>query len=63
MGHGCMDTKQYIILNEEKINKRFWKFEEKFRLIGVRYGSSLKIIALNDSCREDFRWLMRSMES
>ena len=62
-GHGCMENKQYFVLNEEELDKRFWSAEEKLRLIGIRSGSAVKIIVVNDCCREDYRQLRESMES
>ena len=58
-----MDNKQYYVLNEDTNEKRFWPAEEMQRLIGVRSGGSVKIIVLNDCCREDYRDLMISMET
>ena len=62
-GHGCMDDKQYYVLNEDTNEKRFWPAEEMQRLIGRRSGGSVKIIVLNDCCRENYRELMKSMET
>ena len=58
-----MANKQYFVLNENKLNERFWPAEEKLRLIGVRSGSRVKIIVVNDCCREDYLPLRISMES
>ena len=62
-GHGCMSNKQFFVLNEEKLEKRFWPAEERLRLIGVKSGSKVKIIVVNDCCREDYMELRKSMES
>ena len=58
-----MANKQYFVLNENKLIERFWPAEEKLRLIGVRSGSRVKIIVVNDCCREDYLPLRISMES
>ena len=62
-GHGCMSNKQFFVLNEEKLEKRFWPAEEKLRLIGVKSGCKVKIIVVNDCCREDYLELRKSMET
>ena len=62
-GHGCMETKQYFVLNEDELNKRFWSAEDKFEKIGIKSGSAVKIIVVNDCCREDYRKLRESMET
>ena len=33
-GHGCMQKRQYFVLNEDNVEKSFWPAEEKLRLIG-----------------------------
>ena len=33
-GHGCADSKQYFVLNENDIDKIFWPIQEKLRQIG-----------------------------
>ena len=33
-----MDNKQYFVLNEDKLENRFWKAEENFRCIGKKVG-------------------------
>ena len=53
-GHGCMKKKQYIVLNEDDIDKIFWPSEENLRVIGRMCGPSVKIFAVNDCCREDY---------
>ena len=58
-----MANKQYFVLNEENLEDRFWPAEEKLRLIGVRSGSKVKIIVVNDCCREDYLELRKSMET
>ena len=62
-GHGCMDTEQYYVLNEETVDKIFWPAEKRQRDIGEKCGSSVKIIVLNDCCRENFTKLVKKMES
>ena len=62
-GHGCMGNKQYFVLNENSIEKVFWPAEERLRLIGVRSGAAVKIIVVNDCCREDYHELMKAMET
>ena len=29
-GHGCADTKRYLVLNEDTLEKVFWPAEQKF---------------------------------
>ena len=52
-GHGSMEKDQYIVLNEDDIDKIFWPVEKELRLLGTQCGSSVKIFAINDCCRED----------
>ena len=53
-GHGCLDNKQMIVLNEKEIKKIFWPAEEKFKLILSRSGSNCKLMVVFDCCREDY---------
>ena len=58
-----MGNKQYFVLNEQKLAERFWPAEEKLRLIGVKSGNRVKIVVVNDCCREDYSALRLRMES
>ena len=58
-----MDNEQYYVLNESTVDKIFWPAEMKQRHIGKKCGSSVKIIVLNDCCRENYTELMKRMES
>ena len=60
-GHGCSDKKQHYVLNEDKVENIFWSSEENFRLIGTRCGGSVKILVVNDCCREDYNNLKERM--
>ena len=48
-----MEKDQYIVLNEDDIDKIFWPVEKELRLLGTQCGSSVKIFAINDCCRKD----------
>ena len=51
-GHGCATHEQYFLLNEDKVEKIFWPFEEKLRKLGELGGSNVKVVAVYDICRE-----------
>ena len=53
-GHGCLGSKQQIVLNETEVEKIFWPAESKIKLILKRSGSICKTIVVFDCCREDF---------
>ena len=54
-GPGCVDNKQYYVLNEDTVDKCFWKAEEKLRTLTVMAGTSLKMFVVFDTCREDIK--------
>ena len=58
-----MENQQYVVLNEDDIEKIFWPAEEKLRLLGRQCGPSLKIFAVNDCCREDYLNLRKNLET
>ena len=53
-GHGCSDNRQYVLLNENDIDKIFWAAEAETKTLLKRCGSSCKAIVIFDCCREDY---------
>ena len=51
-GHGCADTNQYFVLNEDNMDKVFWPAERKLMKLAQKCGVPLKIIVVYDICRE-----------
>ena len=51
-GHGCSDSKQYFVLNEDDISKVFWPAEKKLLSLASSCGASLKVLVIYDICRE-----------
>ena len=47
-----MDHRQYFLMNERDISKIFWPAETNLRKIGTIGGSSVKVMAIYDICRE-----------
>ena len=50
-GHGCDDSKQWFILNEQDVKSCFWPAESKIRTIGKSCLGPCKIFAVYDCCR------------
>ena len=52
-GHGCIETEQVFVLNEEDMeNKAFWKAERKLLDFSKECGNGLKLFVVYDTCRE-----------
>ena len=51
-GHGCADTHQILVLNEDDHAKAFWSIEKQLLNLAKMCGSSLKILVVYDVCRE-----------
>ena len=60
-GHGCSDNRQYILLNENDIDKIFWAAEAETKTLLKRCGSSCKAIVIFDCCREDYSKLRQNI--
>ena len=61
-GHGCIETEQIFVLNEEDMEKKaFWKAEKKLIDLAKKCGNGLKIFVVFDTCREDKKRTEASM--
>ena len=43
------------MLNEDTVDKCFWKAEEKLKTLTAMAGTSLKLFVVFDTCREDIK--------
>ena len=51
-GHGCADTMQYYVLNEDHVKKCFWKAEMHLQRLAKMAGPNFKEFVVFDTCRE-----------
>ena len=51
-GHGCADTMQYYVLNEDHVDKCFWKAEMHLQRLAKMAGPNFKEFVVFDTCRE-----------
>ena len=51
-GHGCADTKQYYVLNEDQVDKCFWEAEMHLQRLAKMAGPNFKEFIVFDTCRE-----------
>ena len=58
-----MSKEQYFVLNEQNIKDIFWPAESELRTLSRQGGSAVKIIVVNDCCREDYLELKYSLET
>ena len=61
-GHGCATHEQFYLLNENKVEKIFWPFEEKLQKLGELGGNNVKVVGVYDICREPYEPLKNKIE-
>ena len=54
-GHGCADTSQYFVLNEDTVEKCFWNAERRLIQLAKRSGKLFKQFVVFDTCREPIK--------